>query len=45
MREGYDPAAISDALYFDDRERQAFIRLDKALYDRIHNGQFQWRIS
>ena len=38
VREGYDPVAIEDALYFDDRERQAFIRLDKALYDRIHNG-------
>jgi fatty-acyl-CoA synthase len=39
VREGYDPVAIDDALYFNDRERQAFIRLDKALYDRIHNGQ------
>jgi len=39
VREGYDPVAIEDALYFDDRERQAFIRLDEALYDRIHNGQ------
>ena len=38
VREGYDPAAIDDALYFDDRERQAFVRLDKALYDRIQNG-------
>jgi fatty-acyl-CoA synthase len=38
VREGYDPAASDDALYFNDRERQAFIRLDKALYDRIHNG-------
>jgi fatty-acyl-CoA synthase len=42
-REGYDPAAITDALYFDDRERQAFIPLDTALYRRIHNGQLQWR--
>jgi len=43
VREGYDPASIDDALYFDDRERQAFIPLDKALYRRIHNGQLQWR--
>jgi len=43
VREGYDPAAIDDALYFDDRERQAFIPLDTALYRRIHNGQLQWR--
>jgi fatty-acyl-CoA synthase len=39
VREGYDPALIDDALYFDDRERQAFVRLDKSLHDRIHNGQ------
>jgi fatty-acyl-CoA synthase len=37
--EGYDPAAIEDPIYFNDRERQAFVRLDKALYDRIQNGQ------
>ena len=43
VREGYDPVAIDDALYFNDRERQAFVRLDKALYDRIQNGQLQWR--
>ena len=43
VREGYDPAAIEDALYLDDRERQAFIRLDQSLFDRIHNRQFQWR--
>ncbi len=43
VREGYDPVAIADALYFNDRERQAFVRLDKALYDRIQKGQLQWR--
>jgi fatty-acyl-CoA synthase len=43
VREGYDPVAIDDALYFNDRERQAFVRLDKALYDRIQKGQLQWR--
>ena len=39
MREGYDPVAIGDALYFNDRERQAFVRLDKSLYDRIQSGE------
>jgi len=39
VREGYDPIAIGDAIYFNDRERQAFVRLDKALYDRIQTGQ------
>jgi fatty-acyl-CoA synthase len=45
VREGYDPVATDDPLYFNDRERQAFIRLDEALYDRIHNGQLQGRLS
>jgi fatty-acyl-CoA synthase len=39
MREGYDPDAIGDAIYFDDRERKAFVRLDKPLYDRIRRGR------
>jgi fatty-acyl-CoA synthase len=39
VREGYDPVVIQDALYFHDRERQAFVRLDKSLYDRIQRGQ------
>ena len=39
MRDGYDPIAIGDAIYFNDRERQEFVRLDKALYDRIQTGQ------
>ncbi len=39
VREGYDPVAIGDAIYFNDRERQAFVRLDKPLYDRIQSGR------
>ena len=45
VREGYDPAAIADALYFDDRERQAFVRLDTSLYDRIQSGQLPGHIT
>ncbi len=41
VREGYDPIAIGDAIYFNDRERQAFVRLDKALYDRIQASQME----
>jgi fatty-acyl-CoA synthase len=41
VREGYDPVAIADAIYFDDRERRAFVRLDKSLYDRIQSGQIR----
>src|SRR5439155_23475489 len=39
MRQGYDPAASGDALYFNDPAGQAFVRLDPALYDRIQTGQ------
>jgi fatty-acyl-CoA synthase len=38
MRDGYDPAAIDDDIYFNDREQQAFVPLDKSLYDRIQIG-------
>jgi fatty-acyl-CoA synthase len=38
-RQGYDPTATADVLYFDHAERQAFVRLDKALYDRIQAGE------
>jgi len=35
LRQGYDPAATGDTLYFNDRERREFVRFDKELYDRI----------
>jgi fatty-acyl-CoA synthase len=41
VREGYDPTAVTDALYFDDRIRHAFVRLDRALYERITTGQLE----
>jgi len=41
VRQGYDPAATTDVIYFNDPERQAFVRLDKALYERIQTGQFR----
>ncbi len=41
VRQGYDPAAISDEIYFDNPESQAFQQLDKALYDRIQTGQIR----
>jgi fatty-acyl-CoA synthase len=41
VRDGYDPVAIRDAIYFNDREHQAFVPLDKTLYDRIQSGQLQ----
>jgi fatty-acyl-CoA synthase len=34
-RESFDPASTSDALYFDDQERRAYVPLDTAFYARI----------
>jgi fatty-acyl-CoA synthase len=38
MRQGYDPMVIEDAIYFNDRDRGGFVRLDRARYDRIQAG-------
>jgi fatty-acyl-CoA synthase len=40
-REGYDPAAIADALYFNHMKDEAFVPLDRALYARIQNGRIR----
>jgi fatty-acyl-CoA synthase len=39
IRQGFDPANTSDAIYFDDPDRQAFVPLDAALYRRICRGE------
>ncbi len=41
VREGYDPAAIADVIYFNDREHQAFVRLDNALHSDINAGRIR----
>ena len=41
VHQGYDPVATGDVIYFNDPERQAFIPLDKTLYDRIQTGQIR----
>ena len=38
VRDGFDPAATDDAIYFDDPSRQAYVRLDSALFERIKAG-------
>ena len=38
VRQGYDPVASADALYFDHFESEAFVHLDKSLYERIQSG-------
>jgi fatty-acyl-CoA synthase len=42
VRDGYDPAATTDPIYFHDPERRAFVRLDAALYRRIQSGQVRF---
>jgi fatty-acyl-CoA synthase len=41
VREGYDPAATPDPIYFCDPRRQAFVALDQALYEHIVSGQIR----
>jgi fatty-acyl-CoA synthase len=37
--EGYDCRRIKDALYFDDRQQQAYVKLDDVLYARLQEGK------
>jgi fatty-acyl-CoA synthase len=39
VRQGYDPMATGDAIYFNHSDQGAFVQLDKALYERIQRGQ------
>ena len=39
--DGYNPALITDAIYFNHPELDEFVRLDEALYDRIQAGQIR----
>ena len=39
VREGFDPAASDDPIYFNDPVAHAFVRLDGALYQRIRGGE------
>jgi fatty-acyl-CoA synthase len=41
VAQGFDPAATSDPIYFDDPVAQAFVRIDQALYGRIRAGGFR----
>jgi fatty-acyl-CoA synthase len=38
-REGYNPAAIADQIFFNDTELGAFVRLNEVLYSRIQSGE------
>ena len=38
VREGFDPGASGDAIYFDDPSQQGYVRLDGTLFERIKAG-------
>lgn len=37
-REGYDPEVVTDPLFFDSQEHQAFVPLDPDIYQKIQTG-------
>ena len=39
IRQGYDPVASADVIYFNDPQSKAFVRLDKSLYEGLQTGQ------
>jgi fatty-acyl-CoA synthase len=39
--QGFDPAAVGDALYFDDAARGEYVPLDAALHRRIASGRLR----
>ena len=41
LLEGFNPAAVTDELYFDDRARGAYVRLDAALFERLQSGSLR----
>ena len=41
IRQGYNPLATTDTIFFNHPDHQAFMRLDKELYERIQTGQIR----
>ena len=41
VKEGFDPGRAADPIYFNDSQRQAFVRVDPALYERINSGELR----
>jgi fatty-acyl-CoA synthase len=39
VREGFNPAATSDPIFFNDPQSRAFVPLDPALYSKIERGE------
>ena len=44
-REGYDPNATADVIYFNDRVRQAFVKLDAVLYERFKTAMYACELA
>jgi len=41
IREGYDPGATNDAIYFSDPQERSYRPIDAALYSGIQSGQIR----
>jgi fatty-acyl-CoA synthase len=41
VRQGFDPTATRDAIYFSDPESRSFVRLDDAVYEAIRAGRIR----
>jgi hypothetical protein len=42
VRQGFNPAASNDVVYFDDLESGVFKRLSQAVYERIQLGSIRF---
>jgi fatty-acyl-CoA synthase len=38
IREGYDPGATNDAIYFGDPEQESYVPIDAQVFERIQAG-------
>jgi fatty-acyl-CoA synthase len=38
VRQGFDPASTTDSIYLNEPSQQAYIRLDDAVFRRIHDA-------
>jgi hypothetical protein len=38
VAQGFDPNITADPIYFDDPSAKRFVRIDRAMHDRISNG-------
>ena len=41
QRDGYDPAATSNRIYFDDPAQRGFVQVDTMLYAEIQTGKLR----